>query len=185
MLLPLIIFIFITPGILGYFTKIVRYEKSEISFLENTRKYLNKFVYVSLVIGLPIIIFNLLVPSAFRMFVGEMLRGIVHALTIYVIPIVFLKELKLDAIPLGIKFLFKHFRYSLLIFLLSFVPGIIKILYILSFSYIRNMLSIIFIGYISSLISTYIIIIQFLAASMFLLERGILQPIKNANRVKS
>lgn len=186
-LLTFFILIIIAPGIFGYLTETLRYGKNKTPFSQNVKKYIIKMLCVSIIIGIPVFIYsmvpNVMLNPLLNATIKEILIALIGALTLYVIPIVFLKEIIYEAIPLGINFLFKHLQYSLPLLLLSFLLGITKMLYIFIFTHISNLnlLAIISIGYIFGLIGAYIGIIQFIVATMVLLDKNIAEKINYKN----
>ena len=137
------------------------------------------YIVVVVVLALPVLLFNYLAklaPFSIESFIlaKEGLNALVHMATIYVLPIVFIKNENLVAILAGVAYLFRNFTESLTIILLVAVMFSLNIAVTLSitkaWSPEVDMLSLAPVMVLVNIVATYFVFLIFAAATVVLLQ---------------
>jgi len=167
--LPLLVLFIIMPLIYGQFIEIINTNR-KISYIQIFNTHWFNFFVVSLCLGIPILVFNIAgaISGSHSFRIDRILVVVIHILSIYIFPLVFLLKKRFTCIPLGIKCLLGNFSYSLPLVLLAAIP---MILHLISFqpsdasaSASPNFL----LNYIFWLVSLIIDFIVFIAAALIL-----------------
>lgn len=137
------------------------------------------YIVVVVVLALPVLLINYLAklaPFSIESFIlaKEGLNALVHMATIYVLPIVFIKNENLVAILAGVAYLFRNFTESLTIILLVAVMFSLNIAVTLSitkaWSPEVDMLSLAPVMVLVNIVATYFVFLIFAAATVVLLQ---------------
>lgn len=178
--------IFISIIIYGRFTQIITGEQRK-SFLRIFKKHwFNFFITVFVLGGCMLVLthlFRLLFSGQIKA-ISWFAGGLINILTIYVLPIVFLKHHNIGAIPLGITYLFKNFKYTLpllLLTLLTSVVGHLSPFFVVLFSK-SNLFLIVAFSFINSFLLYFIDFTVFVTASIILVKEFLITPVKMSNR---
>jgi hypothetical protein len=137
------------------------------------------YVVVVVALAVPVLLFNYLAklasisPESFIL-AKEGLNALVHMATIYVLPIVFIKNENLVAILAGIAYLFRNFTESLAIILLVAVMFLLNIAFSLSLikslSSELDIISLAPVMVLVNVVATYFVFLIFTAATVVLLQ---------------
>ncbi len=126
--LPMILLFIVYPLIYGRYTEII-INNRQISYLKIFSTHWFNYFVVSIIVASPI-----LVATFFGIFFKEYaidIRNIlslsINALTIYVIPLVFLSKKRLSSVSLGIKCLLGNFNFSIPLILLTLFPSVLAL----------------------------------------------------------
>ncbi len=146
---------------------------------EVLKDYWFNYIVVVVVLSVPVLLFNYLAklasfsPESFFL-AKEGVNALVHLATVYVLPIVFLKNENIIAILAGISYLFRHFTESLSIVLL--VLAMFSLNIVVSLSMVKawalesNILSLASVMVLVNVVATYFVFLIFAAATVVLLK---------------
>jgi hypothetical protein len=179
-LVGIILVIAIAPIIYGRFTEIIKGEQRS-SFAKIFEKHSLNFYFVSIILGLPIFIFIFsfrgLLAWKTEIVARYAILALINILTIYVLPLVFLKRQNLTTIPLGIRYLLNNFKYSLSLVLLTLlISTIIPLATILMVLFLRDNPFILgTLGFVFYFLSWFVKFIIFVVAGMILTKESALK----------
>jgi hypothetical protein len=127
--LPLIVFLILYPMIYGRYAEIVL-ENKEISYFQILNTHWFNYFVVSIMIGSPVILVSFLGPVLGKAatVLWTILSPAVNVLSIYIIPLVFLLQRRLESVSLGIKCLLGNIVFSLPLIFLTLLPPILSLL---------------------------------------------------------
>lgn len=174
--MSLMILFVLLPVIYGQYIELITRNRLNSYFQVFRTHWLNYFV-VSLVLGIPILIFSLAGQIYGLPFwdLTQILSIFIDVLSIYIFPLVFLTHKHIKCIPLGIKCLVGNLKFSLPLVILAVVPSLIN-LFSPEVSE-TNVLSVSMfaLNYIFWVVSLLIDFVVFVAAALILKEK-LLQP---------
>jgi hypothetical protein len=173
------LYLFLTIAVYGRFAQLAE-GSGRSSFLSILSQHWFNFFVVSFILGAPVVISVLLLQGTAGKILTFSLAVVINTLTIYVLPLVFLRRERVNAIYLGLNFLKRNFTYSLPLILLTLIVLITEILvsnYTISYAqYLGKLWEINWylpasiIGYIQNTITAYLECMIFTAACMVLIE---------------
>jgi len=127
--LPLILFLILYPMIYGRYSAIIL-ENQKISYFQILITHWFNYVVVSIIISSPVILVSFLGPVLGKgaTVLWAILSPAVNVLSIYIIPLVFVLERRLESVSLGIKCLLGNISFSLPLILLTLLAQILSLL---------------------------------------------------------
>jgi hypothetical protein len=170
--LPLLVLFVVMPLIYGQFIEIINNNR-KISYLQIFNTHWFNFFVVSLCLGIPILLINITgaIYGSQSFGIDQILVIVIHVLSIYIFPLVFLLKKRFACIPLGIKCLLGNFNYSLPLVLLAAIPTILHLISIQPSDATTSASPNFLLSYIFWLISLVIDFIVFIAAALILKEK--------------
>ncbi len=173
-ILFLVLGLILAIGVCSHFINLVKYGKDELTFWQNSGKHIFNFLIISMIINAPIFLVVYFINAGNYIqvkYIEVFVQIIIYAFTIYILPVVFIKRINLSAIPLGIKFLLKNFKYSLPLVFLCFLEGVVKLMGFFGLMALRKgIFETVFFVYIFGLIYNYLFLVVFISASIAFLK---------------
>lgn len=157
------------PAIYGRLAQIVSGESNK-PYIEILKDHWINYFVVFLLITLPAVVLFIFMGGPSSLLTYGIRRAIVasgiSAMTIYVMPFVFLEYQGVSAIPKGIRYLLGKLKYSILLIILVVTiyvmkQGVILMLYLFA---IKNVYLIIGTGFINNILTEFISLVVFVAA---------------------
>jgi hypothetical protein len=177
-ILNVVLSVIVTPAIYGRLADIAMKKQKE-SFKKIIEDNWLNFYITLIAIELPLIVYLVFIQGSMPVMAGKITQHIIAAiigvLSIYIIPMVFIKGISLTTIPRGIRFLKGTIIYSLPLILLTLLFFIIKAGAELSMTYhfqyfSNNPLMLVTVGLIQNILINFIGLLVFVAACMVLID---------------
>lgn len=126
--LPMILLFIVYPLIYGQYTEIT-INNRQISYLKIFNTHWFNYFVVSTIVASPLllVIFFGIFFKEYALAIRNILSLLINALSIYVIPLVFLLKKRLSSVSLGIKCLLGNFNFSIPLILLTLFPSILSL----------------------------------------------------------
>ena len=126
--LPMILLFIVYPLIYGQYTEII-INNRQSSYLKIFNTHWFNYFVVSIIVASPILVATFLgiFFKEYAIDIRNILSLSINALTIYVIPLVFLSKKRLSSVSLGIKCLLGNFNFSIPLILLTLFPSILAL----------------------------------------------------------
>ena len=175
-IMSLMILFVILPVIYGQYIELITHNRLNSYFQVFRTHWLNYFV-VSLILGMPILIFSLLGQIFGLPFWGliKILSIFIDIIGIYIFPLVFLTRKHLACISLGIKCLFGNLNFSLPLVILTVIPSLFNLFGSGISDTTALSLPMFALNYIFWIVSLLIDFVIFVAAALILKDK-LLQP---------
>jgi len=126
--LPMILLLIVYPLIYGQYTEIV-INNRRMSYVKIFNTHWLNYVVVSIIVASPILLVTFLgiFVMEYAIDIRNILSLSINALTIYIIPLVFLLKKRLSSISLGIKCLLGNFNFSIPLVLVTLFPSVLAL----------------------------------------------------------
>ncbi|MBU1863339.1 MAG: hypothetical protein KKH94_06750 [Candidatus Omnitrophica bacterium] len=170
-LIFVIFFAIFAPGTYAYFSNIVKYGNSQLSFFKNAIKHLLNFYVVALLIGITYFAIYVIASLIGLRNINTLLPSLMLIPALYILPIVFIRETNIEAISTGLKFFFRNIQPSVPLIAVAVLQiGITQIGALVVSATTQHLFLSIALKSLFSFANTYIQFILFVAASMYFLE---------------
>ena len=173
--LPLLIVIQIIAY--GRFIEVIKGEQISSNILILKENWLN-YLVVNIILFIPLLVFSLLPLRGWTSYIAQRIFGaLINILTIYVLPLVYIKKENIVAIVGGILFMLRSLQYSLPLAAIVFFMFLIEVLFKITFyKFIHGIILFAVIAFPLNIIFYYLSFTVFNMASMVLIYETDIKP---------
>lgn len=172
--LAILLALFVYPLAYGQYVEIILHNR-QASYLHIFRTHWSNYLVVSILVTSPLVVLFLLTghlreDAAWERYI---LTGLVEALTVYVLPLVFILRQRLQSVSSGFKCLYENLNFSLPLIVLVILPSVLSMLSTLVGFPLENRDGTFYkiLGYLHWLFSISVDFFVFVAATLILKEK--------------
>jgi hypothetical protein len=172
--LGIILALFVYPLAYGQYVEIILHNR-QAPYLQIFKTHWSNYLVVSILVTSPLVVLFLLTGllSEDTVWARYILTALVDALTVYVLPLVFILRQRLQSVSSGLKCLYENLNFSLPLILLVILPSVLGMLSTLVGFPLENRDGALYriLGYLYWLFSISVDFFVFVAATLILKEK--------------